>query len=196
MFIGWGPVFPRTTAGKLFCMLGACFGIPITFNMINTGAKILIRHITDIIRISQSDYVTKYDRYIEKRVNISTKSLLIPFLIVLMVIYVFVSSAVIAHSENIHYIDAMYYCYMTVFTIGLGPFVQRNRSISEMGLERPIIATVFWTTWTIFGVIVMAGILHGLLNTHEKRSTKEDIPTFSRATHNFENIDKLEETIL
>lgn len=162
--VGWSHIYPKSIGGKLFCIIGSCFGIPTTFAMIHTGAKIFIRHLVQIIRICLADNIVKFDRQIEKRINISVRAWLIPSLIISIFIYMILTAFVVAGIGNVSYYDSLYYCFITLTTIGMGNFMKSNHVFEHRHPSKSVGMTIFLMLWTVFGIIIIASIVLSILN--------------------------------
>jgi hypothetical protein len=110
--IGYGHSTPRTIAGKLFCILYSLVGIIVALIMfqsvgerLNTLISFLLRKIKRKLKLKNQD-VGIFD--------LITVEATLSFTIVCVASYVF------TRHEKWSYFDALYYCFITLTTIGIG----------------------------------------------------------------------------
>jgi ABC-type polysaccharide/polyol phosphate export permease len=113
--IGYGHSTPSTMAGKAFCMLYAISGIPLGMVMfqsigerLNKGASIII---------SKGKKVFKCKKTEATEVNLMMLHGMLSTIIMTLGAYVF------SRYEGWSYFDAIYYCFITLTTIGFGDYV-------------------------------------------------------------------------
>ena len=113
--LGYGHSTPKTVGGKLFCMCYAVAGIPLCIIMfqsvgerLNTFMSYLLKQIKKCFRMKKTE-VSQTD-LIFVTSNLST-------------IIVTVGALIFSHFEQWKYIDSLYYCFITLTTIGFGDFV-------------------------------------------------------------------------
>lgn len=139
----------------MFCCISSIIGIPLTLLVISSGAKIIIRHLQDLIRVTQTNYTKKRNKYGDTKINTRTRSMLIPCLLVMLLLYWLLSSIVIMKIENFSYVDALYFSFCTFSTIGFGDFVQ-NSMVTESNPGKVFGYTLFSFLWIFFGITLVA----------------------------------------
>lgn len=116
IFLGYGHMVPETTWGRLFCILYALFGIPITALMLRSVGNRITEWIIAMIK--------QFDRKVYNREteNAEIKSAAIAFCLLWLIILV--PATAFAHIETgWDYLGSVYYCFITFSTIGFGDLV-------------------------------------------------------------------------
>ncbi|KAJ8321615.1 hypothetical protein KUTeg_000086 [Tegillarca granosa] len=123
--IGYGHSTPKTVGGKLFCMGYALAGIPLCIIMfqsvgerLNTFVTFLLKQIKKCFRMKNTE-VSQTD-LIFVTMNLST---------------IILTTGALAFStfEGWDYVESLYYCFITLTTIGFGDYValQKNNMVQE-----------------------------------------------------------------
>ena len=109
--IGYGHSTPRTVSGKCFCILYSLIGIPI--------ALIMFQSVGERLNSLISFLLIKLKRRLKLKnqevsiIDLITVELLLTFTITYVASYVFMKF------EGWSYFDAVYYCFITLTTIGI-----------------------------------------------------------------------------
>ncbi|VDI31588.1 two pore potassium channel protein sup-9-like [Mytilus galloprovincialis] len=123
--IGYGHSTPKTVWGKLFCMTYALVGIPLCMIMfqnvgerLNTFVTYLLKQIKKCFRMKNTE-VSQTD-LIFITTNLST-------------VIITAGALMFSHFEGWRYINSLYYCFITLTTIGFGDYValQKNNMLQE-----------------------------------------------------------------
>jgi hypothetical protein len=108
--IGYGHSTPRTVAGKSFCIIYTLVGIPIALIMFQSVGERLNSLISFIIgRVKK--------RIKTKKTEVSIPELITIELVLCITITTF-ASYIFANHEGWSYFDCIYYCFITLTTIG------------------------------------------------------------------------------
>uniref|UniRef100_A0A0R3S2E9 Two pore potassium channel protein sup-9 n=1 Tax=Elaeophora elaphi TaxID=1147741 RepID=A0A0R3S2E9_9BILA len=177
--IGYGHSTPSTIGGKTFCMFYALAGIPLGLVMfqsigerINTFAAMLLRICKR--SVGKPDDVTHLDL-------ILVASGCGTFLIA--------SGAYVFQSyEKWTYFDSLYYCFITLTTIGFGDYValQKNGAL-QSSPEYVTFALIF----ILFGLTVISASMNLLvlrfltMNTADEKHDKQEAQLAAQAPINF-----------
>ncbi|KAM5129088.1 potassium channel subfamily K member 1-like [Mantella aurantiaca] len=124
--IGYGHPFPISLGGKLFCLLYSIIGIPFTFSFLSIVGQNLLILLRD-----------KPLHFIHLRWNISQNKLQWIHAIVLIsfmsLVFFFLPAVVFDVVEgNWGYVDALYFCFISLSTVGLGDYVPGEQSDQRM----------------------------------------------------------------
>ncbi|KAH3740810.1 potassium channel subfamily K member 9-like [Dreissena polymorpha] len=147
--IGYGHITPQTDAGKIVCMIYALIGIQLCNAMYKSVGERLNIFVTYIMKQGKKCLRLKKTEVGQTELKIVTLSL---SLIVLMP-----GAAAFMHFERWAYIDALYYCFITLTTIGFGDFValQKNNALEE----QPHYVT-FSILFILFGLTVISAAIN------------------------------------
>ncbi|XP_054616945.1 potassium channel subfamily K member 3a [Dunckerocampus dactyliophorus] len=123
--IGYGHAAPSTDGGKVFCMVYALLGIPLTLVMfqsvgerINTFVRYLLHRLKKCLGMRQTE-VSMF--------NMVTVGL------ISCMITLCVGALAFSHFEGWSFFHAYYYCFITLTTIGFGDYValQNNHALQN-----------------------------------------------------------------
>ncbi|CAG0894948.1 unnamed protein product [Darwinula stevensoni] len=114
--IGYGNVIPRSTGGRLFCMVYALIGIPLTGMLLaalgDAFSGFMLRHF-------ESKIISRFGRHKRYGVAVAT----VAYLMIGFVLFLFVPAGIFTVIEGWTYLEALYYAVVTLTTIGFGDFV-------------------------------------------------------------------------
>ncbi|CAH8588366.1 unnamed protein product [Dicrocoelium dendriticum] len=162
--IGYGHSTPKTTWGKIFCMCYAVPGIPLCLVMFQSIGERMNTIITWMLKRMKRFFSCKCHSVSQTNlmvVSFTTGSTVLT-----------IGAAVFSRYEDWTYLDAFYYCFITLTTIGFGDFValQRNDSLAK----RPDYV-VFSLIFILFGLTVVSSVMNLLvlrfltMNTEDER---------------------------
>ncbi|XP_063803350.1 potassium channel subfamily K member 1-like [Pseudophryne corroboree] len=158
--IGYGHPFPISMSGKLFCLLYSIIGIPFTLSLLSIAAQNLLVLLRD-----------KPVRFLNLQCNISRNKLEwihAAFLIALLALLFFFIPAFAfnAIEENWSYVDSLYFCFISLSTIGLGDYIPGERS----GQQMPALYKILVIGYLLIGltaVFLMIEILKSCLKCNQ-----------------------------
>ena len=115
---GYGHIVPASFWGRFFCIFYALFGIPLTGLTLRSVGN----SISEEIRIAVKNFERRvYNREAEK---LEIKTAIIAFILLIAIV---VFPAIGFHRlEEWTYFEAIYFCFVTLTTIGFGDFVTGN----------------------------------------------------------------------
>ncbi|XP_061730918.1 potassium channel subfamily K member 15-like isoform X2 [Nerophis ophidion] len=161
--IGYGHAAPRTDAGKAFCMFYAVLGIPLTLVMfqslgerINTFVCFLLRRAKQSLGFQKTD--------------VSIGNMVIGGLLS-CVSALCIGAAAFAHFEDWTFLNAYYYCFVTLTTIGFGDFValQKNDALTKRSSYVAFSFLYILIGLTVVGAFLNLVVLRFLtVSTHER----------------------------
>uniref|UniRef100_A0A673CLW2 Potassium channel, subfamily K, member 17 n=1 Tax=Sphaeramia orbicularis TaxID=375764 RepID=A0A673CLW2_9TELE len=143
--IGYGNISPSTTAGQIFCVFFAVFGIPLNIVVLNRVGKYMLMCTRFFVHL------------------VSYLSGIVLFFIVPMIVF--------QQQEGWTHAQAIYFCFITLSTIGFGDFV----ADSNPDKNYPEWYSILMATWIFFGLAWLALVInHSIdilerLNTHYKQ---------------------------
>ncbi|RWS12312.1 open rectifier potassium channel protein 1-like protein [Dinothrombium tinctorium] len=147
--IGYGHLSPSTSLGRLFCIVYALFGIPMT--------GILLGAIGDRFSRCFLDKVHKVRKRNDKRrtnkLIVLKHALLyfVPWFIVFLILPAFIFNL----TENWSFLEGFYYSFVTLSTIGFGDYVAGQFDKDWARYYRIVVVL-----WIIFGLAYLSMILN------------------------------------
>ena len=123
-FKGYGHVSPLSPAGKIFCIIFALFGIPLTLVMISACVERLL-----IVTNKLYEAMKKMSAFADHSINgvnlplLTYTHLLLVFAFVLTAYFLIPAAVFSSIERDWDYLDALYYCFISLSTIGLGDYI-------------------------------------------------------------------------
>uniref|UniRef100_A0A8C4Z4N4 Potassium channel, subfamily K, member 17 n=1 Tax=Gadus morhua TaxID=8049 RepID=A0A8C4Z4N4_GADMO len=167
--IGYGNISPKTTVGQIFCVFFALFGIPLNIVVLNRVGKYMLtieRNICDFLQGKTTH--PRCSRFLVHLVSYLCGVVL--FFVVPMVVF--------KGHEGWSYSQAIYYCFITLSTIGFGDYV----ADSNPEQAYPEWYSFIMASWIFFGLAWLALVinhtidilerLHGFLNGWWRRRSE------------------------
>ena len=109
---------PLSEGGKVFCIIYAAIGIPLTLIMFTAIVERLM-----ILSYAVKNAIAERLGPSCKAVHVRLLHVSLIFLIVAILVFI-VPAAIFMHLEdNWNYLDAFYYCFISMSTIGLGDYI-------------------------------------------------------------------------
>ncbi|CAH1773231.1 unnamed protein product [Owenia fusiformis] len=162
--IGYGHSTPKTDAGKIFCMAYALVGIPLGIVMFQSIGERLNTFVTLLLKV-----LKKCARM--KKTEVSQTNLII-IVSNLSVLVVTAGAAAFSNYEKWPYLDSIYYCFITLTTIGFGDYV----AIQKDGhLQSKPEYVAFTLIFILFGLSIISAAMNLLvlrfltMNTEDER---------------------------
>ncbi|XP_048348842.1 potassium channel subfamily K member 6 [Sphaerodactylus townsendi] len=159
--VGYGYTTPLSDAGKAFCIFYALLGVPFTMLLLTAT----VQHLIGTFTSGPLEYLALKWGY--ARQTLSCGHLLLLVAVVLVTFFLVPAAVFSALEESWSYLDAFYFCFISLCTIGLGDYVpgeqpgQRFRPLYKISV----------TVYLLLGLLVMllllqtfhkAAELHGL----------------------------------
>ncbi|CRL03798.1 CLUMA_CG016313, isoform A [Clunio marinus] len=162
--IGYGHSTPSTVGGKLFTMFYAMVGIPL--------GLVMFQSIGERVNRLSSFVIQTVKKSLNCRKTAATEVDLICVVTTLSSLTIAGGAAAFSKFENWKYFDSVYYCFITLTTIGFGDMValQKDNSLNRRP-EYVLFALVF----ILFGLAIVAASLNLLvlrfvtMNTEDER---------------------------
>ncbi|XP_013173540.1 PREDICTED: potassium channel subfamily K member 1-like isoform X1 [Papilio xuthus] len=116
--IGYGHVTPLSKPGKLFCMVYALLGIPLTLVLLSALVERLLLPATALLRALNAALGHLYRPFTIRLVH------LMIIVTTFVVFFILVPAAIFASLEpEWDFLDSLYYCFISLTTIGLGDYI-------------------------------------------------------------------------
>ncbi|BFZ11346.1 hypothetical protein BsWGS_14385 [Bradybaena similaris] len=167
--IGYGHSTPQTVGGKIFCMFYSLSGIPLCIIMFQSVGERLNTIVTFLVKNIRKCFKMKGTEVSETNLILITLNL--------SSLVLTAGAAIFSYFEGWPYIDAFYYCFVTLTTIGFGDFVALQKD--DMLSQQPQYVT-FCLIFILFGLTVISAAMNLLIlrfltmNTaDEKREERE-----------------------
>ncbi|XP_038825459.1 potassium channel subfamily K member 16 [Salvelinus namaycush] len=168
--IGYGNMSPSTTAGQIFCVFFALFGIPLNMVVLNRVGKYMLaieRNACDFIQGKTNH--RKLTRFMIHLLSYLSGTAL--FFVMPMVVF--------KQQEGWSYSQAIYYCFISLSTIGFGDYV----ADSNPDKYYPEWYSILMASWIFFGLAWLALVINHTgeilerLNTHLKHWWSPEEPS-------------------
>ncbi|XP_044022567.1 potassium channel subfamily K member 17-like [Siniperca chuatsi] len=156
--IGYGNMSPSSTAGQIFCVFFALFGIPLNMVVLNRVGKYMLvieRNISDFLEGKTGR--RRCTRFFVHLVSYLSGAAL--FFVVPMILF--------QQHEGWTYSQAIYYCFITLSTIGFGDFV----ADSNPDKKYPEWYSILMTSWIFFGLAWLALLINHSIDILERLNT-------------------------
>ena len=174
--IGYGHITPLTHVGKITCMIFSAVGIPLTLTFLSTMVALLVRGPARVLETWLANFLLRLCR--SASVFLIRLAHLILITSVLLCICFFLPAYAFYYFEaGWSYLDALYYCYISLTTIGLGDFVPAMGSEATQATYRlvTIIYLYFGLTMMMLWLALVYRIpqfnLNKLLISEERKSS-------------------------
>lgn len=176
--IGYGHIFPMTATGKLVCIIYSFIGIPLLLIFMTDISEAMTKHVTYIYsrlccrwcRVRRRDDELAPDA--DRRQNsirtdmvgdehyMPTSEVRVPCMVTLifMLAYIFVGSVAFTYAEEWPVGTAIYFCFVTLSTIGFGDFVP-DKTFVKATEEKNIggmLMMAFTIGYCIFGIMLLS----------------------------------------
>ncbi|CAH3122349.1 unnamed protein product, partial [Pocillopora meandrina] len=112
-FTGYGNITPKTPEGQMLCIFLCLLGIPITLLLLNSVGAVIAKLVNTLVKKFESKILKR-----EEPMNVEKKSAMILFLF--MVLGIVMNALVLIHLEDWTFVEALYFWFVTVTTMGFG----------------------------------------------------------------------------
>lgn len=117
-YSGYGHVVPLSQTGKLFCLIYAMIGIPLTLVLVSAAVERLMSPVNWLLGKLNSRLGHLYQPF-----NIRVLHLSLIISIVLILFFIIPTAVFTYMEESWTPMDALYYCFISLTTIGLGDYI-------------------------------------------------------------------------
>ncbi|XP_064079143.1 two pore potassium channel protein sup-9-like [Macrobrachium nipponense] len=147
--IGYGHSTPNTVPGKIFTIVYAMVGIPLCL--------VLFHSIGERLNKFSSIAIKKIKKILKCRATEATEIDLILVVTTLSTITITSGAAVFSRYERWSYFDSVYYCVITLTTIGFGDMVALQK---DHALDQQPEYVAFALVFILFGMAIVAACLN------------------------------------
>lgn len=160
LLAGYGNIFPYTVTGRIVCIFYALIGIPMTGWMLSCIGQTF--H-------DKWQLIGKHIRKCTFRFKSSRINYIFHIFVVFLLAYstiIVIPAAIISHAEDWTYIDAHYFCFISLTTIGFGDLAPMTWS-DESNRFKQWMQTVMYVTYLLLGLSLLSVVLTAFLRKHE-----------------------------
>ncbi|CAF1531374.1 unnamed protein product, partial [Didymodactylos carnosus] len=145
--IGYGHVSPLSEIGRIFCIVYAIIGVPMTLILLT----IIVRKILILLNKSYLWFRRNYSTNRTSESCLRYIHLSIILFISLLFLFIIPSLIFSYIEQDWNIIDAFYYCFISLTTIGLGDYVPGDKPVQNNRLMYKICITIY----LLVGVTIM-----------------------------------------
>ena len=169
---GYGHIVPTSFWGRFFCIFYALVGIPLTGLTLRSVGNRISEGISAAVKLFERK---AYNRESEK---LEIKTAIIAFILLISIIIV---PAVAFHAfEKWSYFESVYFCFVTLSTIGFGDFVPvtLKEDSSNDGEDQavPVILEFLNLIYMVVGLAVMSGVIVSISGVIEEKTKNMVMP--------------------
>ncbi|XP_065170287.1 potassium channel subfamily K member 1-like isoform X2 [Atheta coriaria] len=136
--IGYGHVTPLSRAGKAFCIIYAIFGIPFTLVLLSALVERLLVPVVWFLEFLNTKLGHLYQPF-----KIRILHLLIVVVVVIIAFMLIPAGIFAALEPEWDYLDSLYYCFISLTTIGLGDYIPGDAPMQPMRTLYKILTTAY-----------------------------------------------------
>lgn len=136
--IGYGHVTPLSRAGKAFCIIYAIFGIPFTLVLLSALVERLLVPVVWFLEFLNTKLGHLYQPF-----KIRILHLLIVVVVVIVAFMLIPAGIFAALEPEWDYLDSLYYCFISLTTIGLGDYIPGDAPMQPMRTLYKILTTAY-----------------------------------------------------
>lgn len=160
--IGYGHLVPTSSLGRWFCIFYALVGIPLTGLTLRSVGNRISEEISSIIKGFERKV---YNRESDK---LEIKTAIIAFILLLVIIII---PAFGFHElEGWSYENSVYFCFVTLSTIGFGDFVTGNRTGLIDDKATNVVLEFLNLIYMVVGLAVMSGVIVSISGVIEEKT--------------------------
>jgi len=161
--IGYGHFAPRTLPGRLFCMIYALFGIPITWLMLTSLGRKIVEHIG----------LTLQNR--ECKPESKLYNLLCLLVAMALAVFVMTIIAIVGmFADNWTFFEGIYFAFISLTTIGFGDYVPMHPNFNSDDVERSSFSVSLFVLFCFllfsFGLAVNSSVLLSIRKIMEDKA--------------------------
>ncbi|CAH2047576.1 unnamed protein product, partial [Iphiclides podalirius] len=148
--IGYGHVTPLSKPGKLFCMVYALLGIPLTLVLLSALVERLLLPATALLRSLNAALGHLYRPFTIRLVHLTI------IVTIFVVFFILVPAAIFASLEpEWDFLDSLYYCFISLTTIGLGDYIPGDSPAQPYRPMYKVATTIYLITGLTFLMLTL-----------------------------------------
>lgn len=149
--IGYGQVTPQTVGGKVFTIIFATVGIPMTLILLSAFVEHLLAVVMSVLIWLDTRLFRVFGPLLIRLIHLGI------VLTIMVAVFLFLPAIIISHIEpQWNLLDSFYYCFTSLTTIGLGDLIPGD-SINQSHRDLyKIIVTAYLYTGVTFMMLTMA----------------------------------------
>ncbi|XP_034253119.1 potassium channel subfamily K member 6-like isoform X1 [Thrips palmi] len=149
--IGYGHVTPLSKVGKIFCIVYAIFGIPLTLVLCTALVERLLVPATLLLQWLNARLGHLYQPFYIRLLHLAI------IVSLLVSLFLLIPAAVYASLEpEWDYMDALYYCFISLTTIGLGDYIPGDYPGQAYRPLYKVLTTVYLLVGLTFTMLTLA----------------------------------------
>ncbi|CAG0885521.1 unnamed protein product [Cyprideis torosa] len=149
--IGYGHVHPLSESGKLFCIMFALVGVPFTIVLLTSFVERLKIPCNVVLCFLMDKLSHLYQPF-----YIRVLHLLCLILFILVIFFLLPSWVFMAIEPGWGYLDSIYYCFISLTSIGLGDFIPGDAPKQEYRTLYKAITTVYLYVGLSFMMLLLS----------------------------------------
>ncbi|EFX88167.1 hypothetical protein DAPPUDRAFT_311768 [Daphnia pulex] len=161
--IGYGNFSPKSNWGKVFCIFYGFVGIPICGVFLASTSD----YFSNIFLYLYEHRQKKMKNDCDKRRSIFAAAIF--FLIPGFAVFIFFPAALFVVIEGWSYLDATYFCFLTLTTVGFGDIV----AAQETNLPSLWFYRISWIIWVTLGIAYWAIVINFITKALKSKKLRE-----------------------
>ncbi|XP_075043194.1 potassium channel subfamily K member 6 [Mixophyes fleayi] len=157
--VGYGYTTPLTDSGKAFCIFYALIGVPFTMLVLSAAVQRLMANFT-YLPIRYFQIHRGFDRKKVTRVHFVVLS------VVVLTLFLVVPAAIFTSIESSwSFLDAFYFCFISLCTIGLGDYVPGEQNYQWLR-ELYKVSVAFYLLLGLMAMLLLLQTFHKASDLH------------------------------
>lgn len=154
--IGYGHQTPLSPEGKFFCILYALIGIPMTMLLITAVVDRLMMPVNLLLIWINNNMGHLYSPF-----SLRIFHLLLILLVILIALFLIPAAVFTCLEDQWGYLDSMYYCFVSLTTVGLGDFIPGDTPGQHL---RPLYkaCTTFYLLIGVTGMMLLLTVFYSI----------------------------------
>merc|ERR1719412_526838 len=154
--IGYGHQTPLSPEGKLFCIIYALIGIPMTMLLVTAVVERLMLPVNLLLI-----WLNNTMGHLHSPFSLRLFHLGLILLAIILVLFLIPAAVFTGLEPNWNYLDSMYYCFISLTTVGLGDFIPGDTPGQHL---RPLYkaCTTFYLLLGVTGMMLLLTVFYSI----------------------------------